>query len=43
MAVDIFRVFNGNLAEDAPAIIAAGDEMDAYMLNLIAAKIRTAG
>jgi len=36
LAVDIFRVFNGNLAEDAPAIIAAGDEMDAYMLNLIA-------
>ncbi len=35
LAVDIFRVFNGNLAEDGPKIIAAGDEMDAYMLNLI--------
>ncbi len=35
LAVDIFRVFNGNLAEDAPKIIAASEEMDAYMLNLI--------
>ena len=36
LAVDIFKIFNGNLAADAPAIIAASDEMDAYMLNLIA-------
>ena len=36
LAVDIFKLFNGNLAEDAPAIIAASDEMDAYMLDLIA-------
>ena len=35
LAVDIFRVFNGNLAKDGPKIIAAGEEMDAYMLNLI--------
>ena len=35
LAVDIFRVFNGNLSEDAPKIIAASEEMDAYMLNLI--------
>ncbi len=35
LAVDIFKVFNGNLAEDAPAIIAAQDEMDAYMAGLI--------
>tara|TARA_Y100001949_G_scaffold30124_1_gene23188 strand:- start:7939 stop:8805 length:867 start_codon:yes stop_codon:yes gene_type:complete len=35
LAVDIFRVFNGNLAEDGPKIIAASEEMDAYMLNLI--------
>jgi len=35
LAVDIFRVFNGNLAEDGPIIIAASEEMDAYMLNLI--------
>ena len=36
MAVDIFKIFNGNLATDAPAIIAASNEMDAYMLDLIA-------
>jgi cytochrome P450 len=36
LAVDIFKLFNGNLAKDAPAIIAASDEMDAYMTNLIA-------
>ena len=36
LAVDIFKIFNGNLAEDAPAIIAASNEMDAYMLDLIA-------
>ena len=36
LAVDIFKVFNGNLAEDAPAIIAASEEMDAYMTDLIA-------
>ncbi len=35
LAVDIFRVFNGNLSEDAPKIIAASEEMDAYMLDLI--------
>jgi cytochrome P450 len=35
LAVDIFRVFNGNLSQDAPKIIAASEEMDAYMLNLI--------
>lgn len=36
LAVDIFKLFNGNLAKDAPAIIAASEEMDAYMTNLIA-------
>ena len=36
LAVDIFKVFNGNLAEDAPAIIAASEELDAYMTDLIA-------
>jgi len=35
LAVDIFRVFNGNLSQDAPKIIAASEEMDAYMLDLI--------
>lgn len=35
LAVDIFRVFNGNLACDAPLIIAAQDEMDTYMTTLI--------
>lgn len=36
LAVDIFKLFNGNLTKDAPAIIAASEEMDAYMTNLIA-------
>tara|TARA_B110000495_G_scaffold48215_1_gene40230 strand:- start:18 stop:884 length:867 start_codon:yes stop_codon:yes gene_type:complete len=36
LAEDIFRIFNGNLAEDAPKIMAAQDEMDAYMRSLIA-------
>jgi cytochrome P450 len=35
LAVDIFKVFNGNLAQDAPAIMAAQDEMNAYMAGLI--------
>ena len=36
LAEDIFKIFNGNLAEDAPVIMAAQDEMDAYMRSLIA-------
>jgi len=36
LAVEIFKLFNGNLERDAPAIIAASDEMDSYMLALIA-------
>ena len=40
LAVDIFRVFNGNLAQDGPKIIAAGEEMDAYMVNLISERRR---
>ncbi|MDG2111378.1 MAG: cytochrome P450 [Actinomycetota bacterium] len=35
LAVDIFKVFNGNLAEDGAAIMAAQDEMDEYMAGLI--------
>jgi cytochrome P450 len=35
LAVDIFKLFNGNLAEDAPAIMAAQDEMNEYMAQLI--------
>jgi cytochrome P450 len=38
LAVDIFRVFNGNLSQDAPKIIAASEEMDAYMLDLISTR-----
>ena len=40
LAVDIFRVFNGNLAQDGPKIIAAGQEMDTYMVNLISERRR---
>jgi cytochrome P450 len=35
LAIEIFKLFNWNLAEDAPAIMAAQDEMDAYMAGLI--------
>jgi cytochrome P450 len=34
-ATDIFRIFNGNLQEDMPAIIKAQDELDAYVGDLI--------
>ena len=34
-ATDIFRIFNGNIAEDKPAIIKAQDELDAYIGDLI--------
>ncbi|MDW3213805.1 MAG: cytochrome P450 [Ilumatobacteraceae bacterium] len=34
-ATDIFRIFNGNLAEDKPAIIKAQDELDEYIGELI--------
>ena len=36
LATDIFRVFNGNLARDLQTIMAAQDEMGAYMSQLIA-------
>jgi cytochrome P450 len=35
-ATDIFRIFNANLQEDMPTIIAAQDELDAYLGELIA-------
>ena len=35
LATDIFRVFNGNLARDLSTIMAAQDEMGAYMTALI--------
>ena len=35
LAVDIFKVFNGDLAQDGPAIMAAQDELDEYMAGLI--------
>ena len=35
LATDIFRIFNGNLHRDGPAIGAAQEEMDAYMTALI--------
>lgn len=34
-ATDIFRIFNGNLQHDMPAIIKAQDELDAYLTELI--------
>jgi len=34
-ATDIFRIFNGNLNEDMPAIIRAQDELDAYVSDII--------
>jgi len=34
-ATDIFRIFNGNLAEDKDTIIRAQDELDAYVGELI--------
>ncbi|MEO6653798.1 MAG: cytochrome P450 [Ilumatobacteraceae bacterium] len=34
-ATDIFRIFNGNLQEDMPAIIKAQDELDAYVSDLV--------
>ena len=40
-ATDIFRIFNGNLIEDMPVIIAAQDELDAYLSDLIEARRAT--
>jgi cytochrome P450 len=37
-ATEIFRVFNGNLADDMPAIIAAQDALDVYVGELIEAR-----
>jgi cytochrome P450 len=34
-ATDIFRIFNGNLHEDMPAILQAQNELDAYLGELI--------
>ena len=34
-ATDIFRVFNGNFAEDLPAIKTASAELDAYIAELV--------
>ena len=35
-ATDLFRIFNGNLAEDMPIIARTRDEIDVYMTALIA-------
>lgn len=40
-ATDIFRIFNNNLEEDMPAIIAAEDALDAYVGDLIEARRST--
>ena len=35
-ATDIFRLFNSNLAEDLPLIMRAGEELNAYVSDMIA-------
>jgi cytochrome P450 len=42
-ATDIFRIFNQNLAEDQPLIRKAGDELSAYVEDLIAERRRNPG
>ena len=37
-ATDIFRIFNNNLAEDLPLIERAGEELTAYVSDMIAAR-----
>jgi cytochrome P450 len=37
-ATDVLRIFNGNLHEDLPTIVAAQDELDEYTRGLIAAR-----
>jgi cytochrome P450 len=37
-AADVLRIFNGNLDEDLPTIVAAQDELDEYTRGLIAAR-----
>jgi cytochrome P450 len=37
-AADVLRIFDGNLVEDLPTIIAAQDELDDYTRGLIAAR-----
>jgi cytochrome P450 len=37
-ATDVLRIFNGNLLEDMPTIVAAQDELDEYSRRLIAAR-----
>jgi cytochrome P450 len=38
LAADVLRIFNGNLHEDLPTIVAAQDELDEYTRGLIAAR-----
>ena len=37
-ATDVLRIFNGNLLEDLPTIMAAQDELDEYTRGLIEAR-----
>ena len=37
-ATDVLRIFNGNLHEDMPTIVAAQDELDEYTRGLISAR-----
>jgi cytochrome P450 len=37
-ATDVLRIFNGNLQEDLPTIVAAQDELDDYTRGLIASR-----
>ncbi|HCB33881.1 MAG TPA: cytochrome P450 [Acidimicrobiaceae bacterium] len=43
LAVDIFRIFNSNIAEDAPKIMAAESELDAYMRALVDERRKSPG
>ena len=40
LATDVLRIFGGNLEEEADIIVAAGEELDAYTQDLIAARRR---
>jgi cytochrome P450 len=42
-ATDIFRIFNGNLAEDLPAIERAGGELEVYVRALVERRRDTPG
>lgn len=40
---DIFKAFGLNVAEDGPAILRAGDELDAYLVDMVERRRRSPG